>query len=149
MSEAWLHRLARYWPVPAQAHILTSRIDVGLFARVARRPKSHMLPDTNYLMNTHEGSSAPRCRTNPIPSEMTRLLQDLPTSISSKRSVALPSILCSANKPNRAILSQLRVLWQMTQLVMMKPEHIRPNMEEQKNDEQTAWVCLLNAHRMS
>lgn len=29
----------------------------------------------------------------------------------------------------------------MTQMVMMKPEHIRPNMDEQKNDEQTAWVC--------
>lgn len=25
-------------------------------------------------------------------------------------------------------------------MVMMKPEHIRPNMDEQKNDEQTAWV---------
>lgn len=28
----------------------------------------------------------------------------------------------------------------MTQIVMMKPEHIRPNMEEQKNEDQTAWV---------
>lgn len=28
----------------------------------------------------------------------------------------------------------------MTQMVMMKPEHIRPNMDEQKNEEQTAWV---------
>lgn len=35
---------------------------------------------------------------------------------------------------------QLRVLWQMTQLIMMKPENIRPNMEEQKLDDQTAWV---------
>lgn len=28
----------------------------------------------------------------------------------------------------------------MTQLIMMKPENIRPNMEEQKLDDQTAWV---------
>lgn len=32
----------------------------------------------------------------------------------------------------------------MTQIVMMKPEHIRPNMDEQKNDEQTAWVGYLD-----
>ncbi|PSR81618.1 hypothetical protein BD289DRAFT_484336 [Coniella lustricola] len=37
------------------------------------------------------------------------------------------------------LFKKLRVLWQMTQIVMMKPEHIRPNMDEQKNDEQTAW----------
>lgn len=34
----------------------------------------------------------------------------------------------------------------MTQLVMMKPEHIRPNMDEQKNEEQTAWVCDPKPH---
>ncbi|KAF3764853.1 hypothetical protein M406DRAFT_278481, partial [Cryphonectria parasitica EP155] len=37
------------------------------------------------------------------------------------------------------LFKKLRVLWQMTQIVMMKPEHIRPNMDEQKNEEQTAW----------
>ncbi|KAJ4394251.1 hypothetical protein N0V93_003468 [Gnomoniopsis smithogilvyi] len=37
------------------------------------------------------------------------------------------------------LMEKLRVLWLMTQMVMMKPEHIRPNMDEQKNDEQTAW----------
>ncbi|KAJ4413774.1 hypothetical protein N0V82_008318 [Gnomoniopsis sp. IMI 355080] len=37
------------------------------------------------------------------------------------------------------LMEKLRVLWLMTQMIMMKPEHIRPNMDEQKNDEQTAW----------
>jgi hypothetical protein len=36
---------------------------------------------------------------------------------------------------------QLRTLWQMTQLIMMKPENIRPNMDEQRVDDQTGWVC--------
>ncbi|CAN8099066.1 unnamed protein product [Discula destructiva] len=37
------------------------------------------------------------------------------------------------------LIKKLRVLWLMTQIVMMKPEHIRPNMEEQKTEDQTAW----------
>lgn len=49
---------------------------------------------------------------------------------------------------NRAYLTltpqQLRVLWQMTQLIMMKPENLRPNMEEQKLDDQTTWVSKLH-----
>lgn len=38
---------------------------------------------------------------------------------------------------------QLRTLWKMTQLIMMKPENIRPNMDEQRVDDQTGWVGPL------
>ncbi|ROW11135.1 hypothetical protein VMCG_01387 [Cytospora schulzeri] len=37
------------------------------------------------------------------------------------------------------IFKKLRTLWQMTQLIMMKPENIRPNMDEQRVDDQTNW----------
>lgn len=37
------------------------------------------------------------------------------------------------------IFKKLRTLWQMTQLIMMKPENIRPNMDEQRIDDQTNW----------
>ncbi|KAL1865493.1 hypothetical protein Daus18300_007138 [Diaporthe australafricana] len=37
------------------------------------------------------------------------------------------------------LLKKLRTLWQMTQLIMMKPENIRPNMDEQRVDDQTGW----------
>ncbi|KAG8164813.1 hypothetical protein KVR01_005088 [Diaporthe batatas] len=37
------------------------------------------------------------------------------------------------------LFKKLRTLWQMTQLIMMKPETIRPNMDEQRVDDQTGW----------
>ncbi|KAK2611353.1 hypothetical protein N8I77_004698 [Diaporthe amygdali] len=37
------------------------------------------------------------------------------------------------------LFKKLRTLWQMTQLIMMKPENIRPNMDEQRVDDQTNW----------
>ncbi|ROW18351.1 hypothetical protein VPNG_00298 [Cytospora leucostoma] len=37
------------------------------------------------------------------------------------------------------LLKKLRTLWQMTQLILMKPENIRPNMDEQRVDDQTSW----------
>ncbi len=46
------------------------------------------------------------------------------------------------------IPAQIRVLQQMTQLIMMSPERLRDKTEEQKDMEQTNWVgsCSSNTH---
>lgn len=38
------------------------------------------------------------------------------------------------------MMEQIRVLQQMTQLIMMNPERLRERTEEQKDTEQTSWV---------
>jgi len=37
---------------------------------------------------------------------------------------------------------QLRVLHGMTQIILMNPERLRERTEEQKDTDQTSWVCL-------
>jgi hypothetical protein len=39
--------------------------------------------------------------------------------------------------------AQIRVLQQMTQLIMVNPERLREKTEEQKDTDQTNWVCNL------
>lgn len=99
-------------------------------------PSTNVYIGMSYLMNTAEDNFLPK-RRRTTHSEMTRLLPDLPTSTSSTRFViAQPLAHCFLCLTR---LLQLRTLWLMTQLVMMFPEKIRPNMDEQKVDDQTGW----------
>lgn len=99
--------------------------------------------DTNSSTSIHDGNSLPKCQTRRILSETERSLRNLQILIYSRKSV-LPPLLLSPSSPSNPITwIQLRTLWQMTQLIMMKPENIRPSMDEQRVDDQTGWVCPL------
>lgn len=46
-------------------------------------------------------------------------------------------------KPLTTLQSQIRVLQLMTQLIMMNPERLRERTDEQKDADQTSWVCTF------
>lgn len=141
MPQAWLHSSPGDRPVPAEAHFLSPWSIV--------RPSSHHFTRTQQLISNRHAlfdeytrrqfSAKFPNKKNPFgKAEVAARFADFDLM----EKVSLHHVHPHCVTTSDIISStQLRVLWLMTQMVMMKPEHIRPNMDEQKNDEQTAWVC--------